>query len=77
VVRTLLSRRLCEVLGVACFGLALLYPSFLAGIGDSLHDARALMQDDGIHPNAEAQPRILDNLWPQIESVLEASRSQE
>ena len=26
----------------------------------------ALMQDDGIHPNAEAQPLLLDNAWPII-----------
>ena len=30
----------------------------------------ALMQDDGIHPNAEAQPVLLDNAWPIIEETL-------
>ncbi len=30
----------------------------------------ALMQDDGIHPNAAAQPVLLDNAWPIIESAL-------
>lgn len=30
----------------------------------------ALMQDDGIHPNAEAQPILLDNAWPIIEKAL-------
>ena len=25
-----------------------------------------LMQADGIHPNAEAQPILLDNAWPVI-----------
>ena len=29
-----------------------------------------LMQDDGIHPNAEAQPILLDNAWPAIETAL-------
>ncbi len=29
-----------------------------------------LMQDDGIHPNAEAQPILLDNAWPMIDSAL-------
>ena len=29
-----------------------------------------LMQDDGIHPNAEAQPRLLDNAWPIIAATL-------
>ena len=30
----------------------------------------ALMQDDGIHPNAEAQPILLDNAWPIIREAL-------
>lgn len=30
----------------------------------------ALMQDDGIHPNAEAQPILLDNAWPIISDAL-------
>jgi acyl-CoA thioesterase-1 len=30
-----------------------------------------LMQADGIHPNAEAQPILLDNAWPIIEKALE------
>ncbi|MDX1715147.1 MAG: arylesterase [Halomonas venusta] len=29
-----------------------------------------LMQDDGIHPTAAAQPRILDNVWPALEPLL-------
>lgn len=29
-----------------------------------------LMQDDGIHPTAEAQPRILDNVWPALKNLL-------
>lgn len=29
-----------------------------------------LMQDDGIHPNAEAQPLLLDNAWPIIAASL-------
>jgi acyl-CoA thioesterase-1 len=35
----------------------------------------ALMQDDGIHPNAEAQPVLLDNAWPAISAALEADRA--
>lgn len=31
----------------------------------------ALMQGDGIHPTAEAQPRILENVWPELEKWLE------
>ena len=29
-----------------------------------------LMQQDGIHPNATAQPRLLDNAWPIINEAL-------
>lgn len=29
-----------------------------------------LMQSDGLHPNAEAQPIILDNVWSYVESFL-------
>ena len=29
-----------------------------------------LMQDDGIHPNADAQPILLDNAWPIIQTAL-------
>jgi len=29
-----------------------------------------LMQDDGIHPTAAAQPLILDNVWPALEPML-------
>ncbi|WP_390816207.1 arylesterase [Vreelandella aquamarina] len=32
---------------------------------------KQLMQSDGIHPTAEAQPIILDNVWPELESMLE------
>lgn len=31
----------------------------------------ALMQSDGIHPTADAQPIILDNVWPALEPLLE------
>jgi acyl-CoA thioesterase-1 len=31
----------------------------------------ALMLEDGIHPNATAQPRLLDNVWPILAPVLE------
>jgi acyl-CoA thioesterase I len=29
-----------------------------------------LMQDDGLHPNAAGQPRLLDNVWPQLAPML-------
>lgn len=36
-----------------------------------------LMQDDGIHPNIEAQPVLLDNAWPAIREALESIGSQD
>jgi acyl-CoA thioesterase-1 len=30
----------------------------------------ALMQADGVHPAVEAQPVLLDNLWPTLEPLL-------
>jgi acyl-CoA thioesterase I len=39
---------------------------FLEGV--ALDDE--LMQSDGIHPTAAAQPRMLDNLWPALQKVL-------
>jgi len=42
-------------------------PFLLEGI--ALEDE--LMQDDGIHPTAAAQPRILDNVWPELAPLLE------
>lgn len=30
----------------------------------------SLMQADGIHPTAAAQPRILDNVWPTLQPML-------
>ncbi|HVH33155.1 MAG TPA: arylesterase [Tahibacter sp.] len=30
----------------------------------------ALMQDDGLHPNAQGQPRLLDNVWPVLKGAL-------
>ncbi len=47
-----------------------LVPDLLAGVAEN----RDLMQADGLHPTAEAQPRILDNVWPVLEPLLEASR---
>lgn len=41
-------------------------PRLLAGVADDW----GLMQADGLHPTAEAQPRILDNVWPGLEPLL-------
>lgn len=37
---------------------------------DNVATDPALMQSDGIHPQAEAQPRILENIWPRLEDLL-------
>ncbi|MEH6626287.1 MAG: arylesterase [Motiliproteus sp.] len=42
------------------------YPFFLERIGG----VSALMQPDGIHPNHQAQPLLLDNIWPLLEPLL-------
>lgn len=50
-----------------------LVPEVLAGVADD----PALMQEDGIHPRAGAQALILDNVWPQLLTLLaEAGRSR-
>lgn len=41
-------------------------PFLLEGI--ALTDS--LMQDDGLHPTAAAQPQVLDNVWPLIVAAL-------
>ena len=39
---------------------------------DGIPQQPELMQNDGIHPRAEAQHMILDNVWPILEPQLEA-----
>ncbi|TSE36444.1 arylesterase [Tepidimonas charontis] len=46
-----------------------LVPFFLAGVADG-PQAAALFQDDRIHPNEQAQPRLLDNVWPALRPLL-------
>jgi acyl-CoA thioesterase-1 len=46
-----------------------LVPFLLAGVADA-PEARELFQPDGIHPRAEAHPRILDNVWPELKKQL-------
>ena len=46
-----------------------LVPFLLAGVAD-LPDARDLFQSDGIHPKAQAHPRMLDNIWPELKKQL-------
>lgn len=48
---------------------AALLPFLLAGVADG-PDATRLFQPDGIHPLAEAHPRILANVWPVLRPLL-------
>jgi len=48
-----------------------LVPFFLEGVAEN----RQLMLPDGLHPAAEAQPRLLDNVWPALVPLLEATRT--
>lgn len=43
-----------------------LVPAFFAGFGEDL----ALFQPDRIHPTAEAQARLLANVWPSLAPLL-------
>lgn len=44
----------------------LLLEFFLQNVGDNSD----LMQEDGIHPTKEAQPQLLNNVWPLVERIL-------
>lgn len=41
-------------------------PFLLDGVGG----VDEMMQSDGIHPRAEAQPKMLDNVWPHLKPLL-------
>ena len=41
-------------------------PFLLDGVGQQ----KSLFQSDGLHPTAQAQPIILDNVWPQLLKLL-------
>jgi acyl-CoA thioesterase I len=43
-----------------------LVPFLLDGVAEDAN----LMQDDGLHPRAEAQPKVLENVWPVLRPVL-------
>jgi acyl-CoA thioesterase I len=44
-------------------------PFFLKGVADS-SNAEALFQSDRIHPNEQAQPLMLGNVWPVLQPLL-------
>ena len=48
---------------------AALVPFLLQGVADG-PDPTAMFQPDRIHPRAEAHPRMLDNVWPELRKLL-------
>lgn len=48
---------------------AALVPFLLQGVADGPEPAR-LFQADRIHPTAQAQPAMLDNVWPALKKLL-------
>jgi acyl-CoA thioesterase-1 len=48
---------------------AAVVPFMLTGVADA-PNAEALFQADRLHPTAEAQPAILNNLWPALRPLL-------
>lgn len=53
---------------------AILYPNFLGGIGGRLDEARGLMQDDGIHPNAAGVEAVVEAIGPAVLDLVERAR---
>lgn len=51
---------------------AAVLPFFLEGIGG----VSALMQKDGIHPNAKAQPKLLELAWPLLSAALKDQKAR-
>lgn len=45
-------------------------PFFLDGVALN----KALMQTDGLHPNAKGQPYLLNNVWPKLKPLLQQSQ---
>lgn len=45
-------------------------PFFLADVALD----KTLMQNDGLHPNAQAQPYLLKNIWPKLKPLLQPSQ---
>lgn len=49
-----------------------LVPRMLEGVGER----RDMMLQDGIHPNAQGHARIVDNVWPKLEPLLDDTASR-
>ena len=49
-----------------------LLPFLLEGVGG----VDGMMQNDGVHPTAAAQPLLLDNAWPLVQLWLDSGYSK-
>lgn len=68
------TRRFGEVFPkVAAATKSALVPFLLKNVADA-PDAANLFQADRIHPLAVAQPRMLDNVWPELRQLIQAAR---
>lgn len=64
------ARRFSELYAqVARSEKAALVPFFLKGVADG-PDPTRWFQADRIHPNTEAQPLMLNNVWPELKKIL-------
>jgi acyl-CoA thioesterase-1 len=52
---------------------AALVPFLLKGVADAA-DPTGLFQADRIHPKEEAQPLLLDNVWPELKKMLAGTK---
>ena len=58
-------------------GLAMKYRlAFLPFLLEGVAEHRERLQPDGMHPLAEAEPRVLDNVWAKLEPMLQKQASQ-
>lgn len=57
---------------------AILYPAFLAGLGDgrNLRDVTRLLQPDGLHPNADGVRAIVEHIGPAVLELVSEARDR-
>jgi len=48
---------------------------WIAFFMDGVAQNSNLMQNDGIHPNAAAQPKLLENIWPAIQNIINKEKT--
>ncbi|MEL6598106.1 MAG: arylesterase [Pseudomonadota bacterium] len=54
---------------------AVYVPSFLGALGSGLAEVQPLMQSDGIHPNADGVARIVADLGPSVQVLIDRADS--